>query len=83
MKNISSILLSSINYNIHYDILPVQVMRRLIQHSIILTNEFTAHTLWVWATVCNHFYYLIFGLSKIVEHQNLTNNSKQQINIIK
>ena len=51
-------------------------MRRLIQHSIILANKFTSHTLWVWATVGNHFYQLIFWYSKVVEHQNLTKKPK-------
>jgi len=51
-------------------------MRGLIQHSIILTDKFTSHTLWVWATVSNHIYQLIFRYSKVVEHQNLTKKPK-------
>lgn len=51
-------------------------MRRLVQHCIILTDKFTSHTLWVWTTISNHFYRLIFKYSKVVEHQNLTKKPK-------
>lgn len=56
-------------------------MRRLIQHSIILTNKFTTHTLRVWATVGNHLVYLMFGYLKVIEHQKLANKSNKKYKI--